>query len=331
MTLEFSYQNSLHMSEIASASLTGWSPATVPSGHFCDFGISVFYDPGDPDDPGGGRAFFVDTAFSLDYGYHFFGYTSSQVYSVDPEGELHYSGWFSQVDGFPENLWPGRRELLVYAITLNPPFQIVGIDQVLSSQDGTDWHYRTGSITGLPPCSEVRFAVGRPDSWSTDWLLFASWAAVSVYGGDYVGGTEPAGHYYNLWGDPTEWGYAYHVNTAGSSEYGYTFYGYTAEWFFVPQGGQITVSGKFRHGDLLGELAPGRRQTFAYLLGSDGSTILQSRLLLDYNQWPGWYTVTVSFTALDEDAYWIGIGRADSWSWDWLLCVEWVGVTISVS
>jgi hypothetical protein len=329
--LWFSSQNSAFMSELAGERLAGWSPATVASGHFCDFAVTYFFEAGDPVESGGGRAFFVNTIGSPDYGYHFFGYTSTQVCCIDPEGELHYSGWFKQMDTFPQSLWPNRRQLLVYVITANPPFQILASHEVLSSQDGTEWHYREGSIVGLPPCTEVRFAVGRPDSWSYDWCLCAGWAAVSVYGGDYLGGTVPAGHHYCFFGVPTQWGYAYHVDTIGRPDSGYVFYGCAIEWLSVPEGGQITVSGKFRHGDELGTLAPGRRQTFAYLVKSGEGTIRQSRLLLDYYQFPDWYTVTVSFTELDVGVYQILIGRTDSWLREWYLFAEWVGVTISVS
>jgi hypothetical protein len=59
-------------------------------------------------------------------------------------------------------------------------------------------------------------------------------------------------------------GKAYQVNTKGSSQYGYKFFGYThAQTFIVPRDGKLHFWGWFRQSDTFSQyLAPGRRRLF---------------------------------------------------------------------
>jgi len=176
----------------------------------------------------------------------------------------------------------------------------------------------------------VAFDVRKPDIPLPDWWLIAGWAAVSVHGGEYHGRTTPNGHHYRFTGISTPRGMGYRIDTIGVADYNYIFYGYTVEELYITQGREITVSGEFRHDDVLGGLAPDRRKTWAYLFDSEFN-LLQSELLLDYYEWPNWYTKQVSFTGLDKGYYRVGIGRKDAWIAPYQLAAEWYGVTISIS
>lgn len=313
--------NSERMRNYASGRLVDWSPGTYPKGKDYNFAVIDF-------DYLGGMAYHIDTIGSSQYGYAFFGYTSSHTYRVRPDGTLSFTGWFRQFDAFKPPDQPGRRRLFVYAlspITNN----ILGSKEILNYLNGTDWHYIEDTFQGLMPGLEVRFAIGRPDSWSYDWQLTAEWAGVTVYG-QYSGRTSPTGKHYRFYEISTVHGDGYHIDTKYSNDYGYYFYGYTGQFYTVSEGGWINITGWFRQFDTFSdELAPGRRKTLIFLLDMAGN-ILDSQVILEwYDNISYFHESSDSFDNLSAGSYRIGIGRPDSWSCDYVLTVEWSNVNIT--
>jgi hypothetical protein len=315
----YGYNNCYYMQNYARSRLVDWSPKTIPSGKYYNF-YTIDYDAV------GGAAYHMDTTGSSQGGYTFFGYTSSQTYFVRPDGKLHFTGNFRQYDTFWPSLQAGRRMLFVYALSTDAS-QILGSKEILNYLNGTTWHYIEADIDGLTPGQEVRFAVGRPDSWTADWQLTAEWAGVTIFS-EYSGRTSPTGRYYRLYGVSTTYGDGYHIDTTGSSQYSYRFYGYTGQTFTVSAGGNIRVNGRFRVDDSFSESqAPGRRMAWVYLLDQNGN-YLQQIQILNYTD-TDFTPKTAEFTDLSAGTYRIGIGRVDSWSYDWHLAVEWVEVSIT--
>jgi hypothetical protein len=326
----FSDVNAKNMEKHAIKRLHEFRGGTDPPGNYFVLYAIDYFSNINPHHPSGGLSYAITTMYDTGSGYHFFGYLD-QKYTADKNGNLNFTGWFAQQDLFPPHLQPNRRKVLVYALTPTGPLDILTSTKVLDHNDlPLTWYYIEGAISGLNPFQQVRFGVGRPDSWSTDWALHAYWAGINVFGGEYIPRTSPGGHYYNFSPINTPYGDGYHIDTSGSLEFGYHFYGYTIKTFLIPLGHSITVSGWIRHNDSLGDLAPGRRKTYVYLLDENG-TILQKNLVLDYDDYPGWFPVNTTFSNLDYGIYRIGIGRRDSWADDWDLTVEWAGINVTIS
>ncbi|MHA2427519.1 MAG: M12 family metallo-peptidase [Candidatus Hermodarchaeia archaeon] len=318
---EGGHNNRARMRSYAAERLVDWSYNTIPGGRHCNFKVIDF--------PAGGKAYQVNTKGSSQYGYKFFGYTHSQTFIVPHDGKLHFWGWFRQSDTFSVYLAPGKRRLFVYALSLDAS-QVLGSKQILDYTHGTSWHCIDDSIDGLTPGQEVRFAVGRPDSWSYDWGLIAEWASVTVYS-QFSGRTHPVGKHFNFKHISTTYGEGYHIDSAGSSQWDYRFYGLTGENFTVGAGGSIQISGYFRHDDTFyGSFIISNRKSYVYLLDANGY-YLEQILLLDWTNSTDWGFTTKTFSNLDAGTYRIGIGRRDAWTHDWKLVVEWAEVIISSS
>ena len=318
---EGGHDNRARMRSYAAERLVDWSYNTIPGGRHCNFKVIDF--------PAGGKAYQVNTKGSNQYGYKFFGYTHSQTFIVPHDGKLHFWGWFRQSDTFSVYLAPGKRRLFVYALSLDAS-QVLGSKQILDYTHGTSWHCIDDSIDGLTPGQEVRFAVGRPDSWSYDWGLIAEWASVTVYS-QFSGRTHPVGKHFNFKHISTTYGEGYHIDSAGSNQWDYRFYGLTGETFTVSTGSSIQISGFFRHEDTFyGSFIISNRKSYVYLLDEYGN-YLEQILLLDYNDGTDWAFKTRTFSNLDAGTYRIGIGRRDAWTHDWKLVVEWTEVLISTS
>lgn len=119
-----------------------------------------------------GNGYRVDTEGSSQYGYTFYGHLSNRVTAIF--GRVVGAGHFRQSDTFYGSLPQGRRYLKVYAIDSSG--NIAGSTEVLNYTHGTSWRYRTFTISGLTSGQRYWIAVGRGDSWSTDWKLAAEWA-----------------------------------------------------------------------------------------------------------------------------------------------------------
>ncbi|MFW9996970.1 MAG: hypothetical protein ACFFD4_33315 [Candidatus Odinarchaeota archaeon] len=119
----------------------------------------------------------VDTIGYSDYGFNFFGIAGGSPFTFSSTGELHYSGYFYQYDTFPSSLWPGRRNLKLYVLSEDGTI-IYESHEILGSNDGTSWKFKSGYIQTGCAGFTVRLALGRYDGWLTDWKLTARWSNV---------------------------------------------------------------------------------------------------------------------------------------------------------
>jgi PKD repeat protein len=144
--------------------------------------------------------------------------------------------------------------------------------------------------------------------------------------------TIPSGHYVNLVGIATPYGRGIHVDSIGSSDYGYQMMGVNDTTHMASATGEIKVSGYFRQFDTLMDYdQPGRRFVRAYALDAYNGTVLASADVLNYT-YPvnTWYQNEVVLNGLAPGSpVDIGIGRSDMWLIDWSLTAEWAGVSIT--
>ena len=306
---------------------------TVPDGKYYNF-----YDFTGPHGP----SHHIDTVGSWHYGYQFFGYCASREGTVFARSDgIHIKGWFRQYDTFPEYLRPGRRFLRAYVLSVDSE-QILKTDYILDHDDGTDWVYVDTTITCSPEWGLVRLAFGRGDGWISDWQLTAEWADVEVYSyGNWDGKTIPTGKYVregSSLASPAYMGPTFRVDTIGSSDYNYVFFGYSSDTY-VPlyEGVTISVSGWFRQDDSFWEsLQEGRRFLEVYILYYFGRFTWRldyHHRILDYYDGTDWAYRHITFElpqGFQAASYHIAFGRSDAWLQDWDLTAEWCNVQIQI-
>ena len=144
----------------------------------------------------------------------------------------------------------------------------------------------------------------------------------------YVPQTIANGHYINYRSISNGLGDGYHVDTIGSRDYNYNFLAYTNE---IITDTEFVVSGYFRQDDTFStSLQPNRRFLKAYILDANNpSTIVKTITILDYTDGTEFVHKEFKVSGLSPGEYFLGFGRGDSWSTDWKLVAEWVGVEIS--
>ncbi len=144
--------------------------------------------------------------------------------------------------------------------------------------------------------------------------------------------TLPQGNHVNFYSFSGPHGASYHIDTSGSTTYGYTFFGYLAsrDGAFMTRQGGIRVTGWFRQYDTLYQyLWLGRRYLNLYVVSVDGQQILQTTRVLDENSGTDWVSVDVTITGLPERGMVrLAVGRYNAWSRDWDLTCEWAGVNV---
>jgi hypothetical protein len=154
-----------------------WSPKTIPDDKPYHWGSST------APEAHMGVTYHIDTDFSGQSGYYFFGYVDSLSFHITSTTVITIRGWFRQYDTFSgpyEYLRPGRRYLKFYIIDTSFS-QIAKSYRILDWYDGEDWVYRhiefepTGINTGY-----YKFAFGRRDVWLTNWELTAEWCTVQI-------------------------------------------------------------------------------------------------------------------------------------------------------
>jgi hypothetical protein len=154
---------------------------------------------------------------------------------------------------------------------------------------------------------------------------------------EYVPRTLPTGksvHFYNFTGP---YGLSYHIDTSGTSQYGFNFFGFLADrdgavmTHQYSSSGGLWVKGWFRQCDTFPQnLRPGRRHLHLYVLPVDGSKILASTELLGSGDGTDWKYVDkhIAGSSIPWGMVRIGIGRDDGWSTDWQLTAEWAQAEI---
>lgn len=146
---------------------------------------------------------------------------------------------------------------------------------------------------------------------------------------EYTPLTNPPGRHIN--GDTlsNSFGDGYHVDSIGSSQYGYQIMGYYQKNVMVDTNGEIRFGGYFRQSDTFTTaLQPNRRHLRAYLLDHQLGMV-EFIPVLEYTDGTSWTPKSLAFDGLTPgDEYKIAFGRGDGWSRDWKLVAEWAGVTI---
>jgi hypothetical protein len=147
--------------------------------------------------------------------------------------------------------------------------------------------------------------------------------------------TIPEGKLANFYGISTPYGPGYHIDTIGTGQYSYNFFGYLAS----RDGSKMTrrtgmgIIGYFRQYDTFSpSMQEGRRYLNLYILSADGKQILKTVNLLDHNDGTSWKFVEKTFEFDWDENYGMvrfGIGRRDSWSDEFSLTAEWASVQIS--
>jgi hypothetical protein len=144
-----------------------------------------------------------------------------------------------------------------------------------------------------------------------------AWAKVTVPAGHYMTGQRHSVSGYS---------YIYDGSTAGSSDWNYNFMWITnLETVQVrttgPGRGSVGITGYFLGTDTLGSLKPGRSYVNVYVLDSSGQTIIATWHALQPSETDGQYHYKSFDIGGLTPGSWvkIGIGRADSWSYDWHL------------
>jgi hypothetical protein len=182
----------------------------------------------------------------------------------------------------------------------------------------------------------VRIAIGRRDSWSTDYKLTVEWAAdVDVYSAHepWTPDTIPGNKYF-YFGPSTApeayMGRTFHLDTIGSSEYGYYFHALSWSMPYLGWLYDIHIAGWFRQYDTLSIYnQPGRRYLNFYLIDPTTLTVIGSKRILDYYDGTDWVYRRIHFKCgYISGNYFLAIGRRDSWSTDYSLTVEWCNVQI---
>ncbi len=142
--------------------------------------------------------------------------------------------------------------------------------------------------------------------------------------------TIPSGKFVDGYTIINSYGIGYHVDTEGSSQYGYYFMGYSDYAVKSSSEGEISMSGYFRQSDTFSSSQqPNRRYLRAYVLSTDLTSIVTSVKVLDHNYGTSWYFREFTISGLDSNQnYKIAFGRRDSWSTDWKLTSEWAGIEI---
>ncbi|MHA1483983.1 MAG: S8 family serine peptidase [Candidatus Thorarchaeota archaeon] len=147
--------------------------------------------------------------------------------------------------------------------------------------------------------------------------------------------TLPEGKSVNFYSISTMVGEGYHIDTCGTNQYGFNFFGYLASRdgpVMVRRTG-MRIKGWFRQYDtLIQEAWEGRRYVDLYIMSVDGLQILKSVRLLDHNDGTNWKYVDKEITGIGPFDNWgmvrIAIGRRDAWWADWDLTAEWADVSI---
>jgi subtilisin family serine protease len=293
-----------------------------------------------------GLSYHIDTSGTNQFGFNFFGLLAARDGAVMTRQEgssagLRVVGWFRQYDTFSQSLWPGRRHLHLYVLPVDGS-QILASTELLGANDGTAWKHVDKTITGASiPWGMVRIAIGREDAWQTDWQLTAEWAQVIVVPYEWTPRTIPSGKQYTFYPFATEMGIAYHIDTAGSFQYDFFFFGSADDAMFynfkysglVPQ--KLSISGWFRQDDLFEgyyeNYQPGQRYLDVYLLTPDAQWVLASCRILEWYDGDGWvYRRLVIFTtSLPIGWVLVAVGRKDDWSEDWGLVAEWCNLQIT--
>lgn len=310
---------------------------TEPDGKFMNF--YSFTGPHGP-------SYHADTAGSTQSGYYFFGYLVSRDGAVMTRqydasaGWFRIAGWFRQYDTFTPSLQPGRRYLDMYVLSVDGN-QLIKAVRILDHDDGTNWIYVNAIVTDLPEYGMVRVAFGRYDCWSTDWQLTAEWANVNIYSYDqWWPDTIYDGRYYR-WGSSiapeSHLGNTCRIDTIGSSEYSYYFFGYASDYNpYLGPNTKISIAGWFRQDDTFdSDLQEGRRYLDLYVIDrlSQPWAVKATFRILDYYDGTDWVHRRLVFqmpSNLPADYYYIAIGRYDCWMYDWHLTGEWNNIQLVV-
>ncbi len=304
-----------------------YQPMTLPQGNHVNF-----YSFSGPH----GASYHIDSSGSTTYGYTFFGYLASRdgAFMTRQDG-IRVTGWFRQYDTLYSYLWPGRRYLNLYVVSVDGQ-QTPQTTSILDENSGTDWTYVDVTITGLPAYGMVRLAVGRHNTWSRDWDLTGEWAGVDVYSFDgWSPITIPSGyqvHFGSSLAPEAHMGTTYRVDTIGAGEQR-LYYLCGQSDFHLTMWGEvtITVAGWFRQDDTLyPELQQGRRYLDVYVV-TLGYSVVAAHRILDYYDGTDWVYRRTSFTFSSPSltTYYIAIGRYDPWATDWHLTGEWCNVQIN--
>jgi hypothetical protein len=284
-----------------------------------------------------GSGYHIDTCGTSEYGFTFFGYLTSRNGPVMiTRGGTTIAGYFRQYDTISYSQLPGRRYVNLYILTVDGS-QILKIVRLLDYDDGTNWKYvciEFDEIGAYDNWGLVRIAIGRRDSWSADRSLTVEWAA-DVYTESahetWTPDTIPDGKHYNF-GPSTapeaNMGRTYHLDTIGSSQYGYYFFASSWTTPFLGPFYDIHIAGWFRQYDTIIN-TPGRRYVNFYLVNAATWTIVAYKRILDYYDGIDWVYRRIHFKCgFIAGSYLLAIGRGDSWSTDHSLTVEWCNVQI---
>ena len=148
--------------------------------------------------------------------------------------------------------------------------------------------------------------------------------------------TSPIGNFINMESISTPYESGCRIDTTDSLEYGYYFMGIYQGVVLANNLGEIHISGFFRQEDLLDfydeELSTTNRFVQVFLFNSnnpDFSYYDTSYSILTYDEGEDWLFKDITIRNLTaNNKYYLGIGRIDSWEFDWELAVEWANITI---
>ena len=136
--------------------------------------------------------------------------------------------------------------------------------------------------------------------------------------------------YVNISELDTPYGKGISVDSIGSSNWSYWFWGLSEE-YVVPENGIVTISGKFLKNDTFSPTAAVNRSNFEIsILTNEGTEDLKRRWMLTHkDQNSQWHQKEISFDLTPGQIIQIGLGVRDGWQTDFSHYAAWADVVIN--